>query len=339
MDDVTILSTTNLKDDLLARLADVSPRVAVRQSFCRTGDEVTPLLPGVEVLLTQHGDFDAARANRLRWIQLQTAGADHLLGNPVLERGVAVSTASGIHATPMAEYVIGVMLAMARRLPLVCALQRDHAWPEHPWRELCGRELRDETIGILGYGSIGREVGRLALSLGMRVVALSASGRRRDEGYHTEGTGDPEGRVPSAWYTPDQLHAFLGQCGFVVVAVPLTADTRGMIGEEALRAMRPDAVLVNIARGEIVQEEALVRALREGWIAAAALDVFQEEPLPPDHPLYDVAARRDNVLITPHMAAMTRRYNERLVDLFIENLRRYLAGRELLNRVDAARGY
>lgn len=335
MDEVTILSTTNLKDDLLQRVADVSPRLAVRQVFCATGEEVSSLLPGVEILLTQHGDFDVTRADRLRWIQLQTAGADHLLGHPVLGMGVAVTTASGIHATPMAEYVIGVMLAMARRLPRVCGLQRERVWPEHPWRTLRGRELRGETIGILGYGSIGREVGRLALSLGMRVVALSASGRRRDVGYRVEGTGDPEGRVPIAWYTPDQLHAFLGSCGFVVLAVPLTAETRGLIDERALRAMRTDAVLVNIARGEIVQEEALLRALSEGWIAGAALDVFQQEPLPSDHPFYDL----DNVLITPHMASMTPHYNERLVDLFIANLRRYLAGQELLNRVDAARGY
>ena len=175
----------------------------------------------------------------------------------------------------------------------------------------------------------------MALSLGMRVVALSASGRRKDEGYRVEGTGDPEGQVPSAWYLPSQLGEFLAQCGFVVVAVPLTAETHGMIGEEALCSMRPDALLVNIARGEVVQEEALLRALREGWIGGAALDAFQQEPLPSDHPFYGL----DNVLITPHMAAMTRLYNERLTDLFIENLRRYLAGQELLNRVDTARGY
>ena len=335
MDEITVLSTTNLKDELLQRVAAVSPRLAVRQVFCATGQELEAHLPGVEVLLTQHGAFDASWADRLRWIQLQTAGAERILDNPVLRAGVTVTTASGIHATPMAEYVLGVMLAMARQLPAVCAMQRERTRPAHPWRALRGRELRGETIGILGYGSIGREVGRLALSLGMRVIALSASGRRRDEGYYVEGTGDPEGRIPIAWYTPDDLHTFLASCGFVVVAAPLVPQTRGLIDEAALRAMRSDAVLVNIARGEIVQEEALLRALREGWIAGAALDVFAQEPLPPEHPFYDL----DNVLITPHMAAMTRHYNERLVDLFVANLRRYLAGQELLNRVDVDRGY
>jgi len=169
----------------------------------------------------------------------------------------------------------------------------------------------------------------------MRVIALSASGRRRDEGYRLEGTGDAEGQIPAEWYEPAQLHGFLAPCGFVVVATPLTPLTRGLIGSEALRAMRRDAYLLNIARGEVVQEKALIAALREGQIAGAALDVFEQEPLPAGHPFYEL----DNVIITPHMAAMTPNYNQRLTALFGENLQRYLAGERLLNVVDTRRGY
>ena len=335
MSDVIVLSTTNLNAEQLRGISAISPRVRMQQVFCRESSEVAALLPDVEVLLTQHGELAMDRADRLRWVQMQYAGVEHLAGQPLLTAPVAITTSSGIHVTPIAEFVVGQMVILGRKLPLAARLQRGHSWPEHPWRTLMGRELRGETMGILGYGSIGREVGRLAQSLGMRVIALSASGRRRDEGYRLEGTGDAEGQIPAEWYEPAQLHGFLAPCGFVVVATPLTPQTRGLIGSEALRAMRRDAYLLNIARGEVVQEKALIAALREGQIAGAALDVFEQEPLPAGHPFYEL----DNVIITPHMAAMTPNYNQRLTALFGENLQRYLAGERLLNVVDTRRGY
>jgi len=333
---VTVLSTTNLTEEQLQRLASISPRLQVRQVFCRSSAQVGPLLPGVEVLLTQHGDFSLEQADRLRWVQSTMAGVDQFLGSPMMRSPeIVVTTSSGIHATPIAEFVLGAMISLARKFPRAWHLQEEHIWPEHTWRELRGEDLRGKTVGILGYGSIGREIARLAQALGMRVVALSASGRRRDEGFCFPGVGDPEGRIPQAWYRPEQLAAFLGEADFVVISVPLTPKTRGMIDLQALRAMKRGAFLINVARGEVLQEEALLIALREGWLAGAALDVFAQEPLPPDHPLY----RMGNVLLTPHISAATRNYNERLTELFAENLRRYLRGEPLWNVFDKERGY
>jgi phosphoglycerate dehydrogenase-like enzyme len=148
-------------------------------------------------------------------------------------------------------------------------------------------------------------------------------------------TGDPKGIIPERIYGPDALHEMLGECDYVVIALPLTPDTEHLVGEAELRAMKSDAYLVNIARGGIVDEAALVQALREGWIAGAGLDVFEEEPLPADSPLWGL----ENALISPHVAGFTPRYDERAATLFAENLARYLAGERLLNLVDKEQGY
>jgi phosphoglycerate dehydrogenase-like enzyme len=169
----------------------------------------------------------------------------------------------------------------------------------------------------------------------MRVFALRRTEGRFDFGYAVNRTGDPEGAIPERFYPADALHEMLAQCDYVVVALPLTAATTHFIGAAELRAMKPSAYLVNIARGSIVDETALIRALREGWIAGAGLDVFEQEPLPPDSPLWEM----ENVLISPHVAGFTPRYDERATALFAENLSRYLAGQPLLNQVDSCRGY
>ncbi len=338
MHDVIVLSTTNLTPGQLQRISGVSPRVRLEQVICKRASQVSALLKGVEVLLTEHGGFQLDRADRLRWVQMRSAGIDDSLEKPVMSAsGIAITTASGIHATPIAEFVLGLLVALVRKLPKASNLQRERRWPADRWRAFLGRELRGRTIGILGYGSIGREVGRIAHCLGMEVLALtySGAGQRKDRGYRIEGTGDSSGCIPQAWYGPSELHEFLGESDIVLIAVPLTSDTRGLIGEDCLRAMRKDAFLVNIARGEIIQEDALIRALREGWIAGAALDVFAKEPLPSDHPFYGL----DNVMITPHMAGMTDEHDERLATLFAENLKRYLAGDPLLNLVDRQKEY
>jgi phosphoglycerate dehydrogenase-like enzyme len=195
--------------------------------------------------------------------------------------------------------------------------------------------LKGRRIAIVGYGSLGREVARLARAFGLRVLVMSRSQERRDRGYCVAGTGDPEGTLPERWYGPGQLPEMLAEADFVVVAAPLTEETRGLIGEVELRAMRPNAYLVNVARGEVVDEAALLRALRQGWIAGAGLDVFEREPLPPESELWDLP----NVIISPHVSGFTPLYDERATDLFAENLRRYLAGEELLNLVDKEKGY
>ena len=339
MEEIQVLCTLRFNEDLLQSLRAVSSRLRVAQCTCHNAEEVASALaahPEIQVLYT----FDLPSnvlelAPHLRWIQLHSAGAEHVLDNPVADSDVAVTTTSGIHATPIAEYVLASMLAHRWRVALWTHCQREGRWPKGRWNLYARPELRDATLGIVGYGSIGREVGRLGQAFGMRVLALRRDVGRREEGYSVAGTGDPEGGIPERFYPPEALHNMLAECDYVVVALPLTPATNHFIGAAELQAMKPSAYLVNIARGAVVDEAALIRALREGWISGAGLDVFAEEPLPANSPLWGM----ENALISPHVAGFTPRYDERAVALFSQNLARYLAGQPLLNRVDLSRGY
>jgi phosphoglycerate dehydrogenase-like enzyme len=333
---VKVLSVLRLSDAQLNQLRAVSPRLEVSQTTCRTPDEMLPLLGEPEVLYTYHADFAPEQAPNLRWAQLSSAGVDHVLDKPIMRSPIAITTTSGIHAVPIAEYVFASMLAFVRRLPLALSLQAKREWPKGRWDKLEAVELRGATIGIIGYGSIGREVGRLARAFGMTVfVAKRSPQAREDGGWIAPGAGDPQMAHADRVYGPDRLEEMAAECDFIVVALPLTADTTELVSESVLRAMKPTAYFVNISRGEVVDEEALIRVLQEGAIAGAGLDVFTEEPLPPESPFYDLP----NVILTPHVSGSTAAYNERATDLFAENLRRYLAGDTLLNLVDKQRGY
>ncbi len=339
METVQVLCTLRFTAELLDRLRAVSPRLHITQQSCHDPQEVAAALanhPEVEVLYTFHVPDDVLElAPRLRWVQLHSAGADHLLRRPVLHSDVLITTSSGIHATPIAEYVMASILAYRWQVPHWTACQREARWPSGRWDLYARPELRGSTLGIIGYGSIGREVGRLGRAFGMRVLALRRSAGRAEQGYAVAQTGDPEGTIPERFYPPEALHEMLAECDYVVVALPLTPATYHLIGEAEFKAMKPSAYLVNIARGSIVDEAALIRALREGWIGGAGLDVFEQEPLPADSPLWKL----ENALISPHVAGFTPRYDERAADLFAQNLRRYLAGEGLLNLVDKTRGY
>lgn len=337
MERIKVLSVLRLSEENLETLRRVSPKLEVSQVTCRTPEEMRPLLKDVEILYTFWFPFDPAEvAPKLRWIQLSSAGVDHLLGFPVMKSQVIITTTSGIHAVPIAEYVFAMMLAFVKKLPKALDYQRRREWPSNRERVLLSDELRDKTIGIIGYGSIGREVARLAKAFGMRVFATKRHvNLNTDKGYRLPEVGDPEGALVERLYPNSSLKEMLPLCDFVVVTAPLTPETYHMIGREELAAMKPSAYLINIARGAIVDEGALVEALREEKLAGAALDVFEKEPLPPESPLWDLP----NVLLTPHVSAITPRYDDRATALFAENLRRYLAGEELLNIVDKTLGY
>lgn len=258
-------------------------------------------------------------APRLKWIQLTSAGADRLLDSGFIEGGVTVTTVSGLHATPIGEYVLAQMLMFAKGAPKFIRAQQKHEWVRYMPQELLGK-----TVGIVGMGHIGEEVARLAKAFGCRVIATRRSVTEpRAAGYADE-------LLPSK-----DMDRLLGASDYVVLCVPLTPETRGMIAEPQLRAMKPTAVLINIARGGVIVEADLVRALSEGWIAGAGLDVFEKEPLPEDSQLWDL----ENVSLSPHISGGTEIYNERAVGIFVENLKRYLSGEPLRNVVDRARGY
>jgi D-2-hydroxyacid dehydrogenase (NADP+) len=288
-------------------------------------ERLEPILRDTEVLLTNPivPDDIVERAPALKWLQLTSAGVDRLLNAPVVQSHLTVTTASGIHAVPISEYVIGAMLAFAKGLPRAFRAQQERAW-----RPFWPEELEQKTVGVLGVGAIGARVVKLAKALDMRVLAL-----RRSAGQRM--TGDEAGMDVDEMLPPADLPYLLAESDYVVVALPLTPESRGLIGEAELRAMKPNAVIVNIGRGAIIDETALVRALKEGWIAGAALDVFQQEPLSGESELWGL----ENVIVTPHISGGTPRYMERAVELFCDNLRRYLAGEPLRNVVDPARGY
>ena len=295
--------------------------------FRRDGDADTrwrALLERAEVLFGVPGDTAEGLAEavtglaRLRWVHATSAGAGEQVRKAGLPaealKRVTVTTSSGVHAVPLAEFSILGLLAMAKELPRLVEDQRARAWPEvrRPLRELAG-----QTLFLVGLGEIGREVARLGRALGMRTV-----GFRRTQGPPPDHVDEVHG--------PERLPELAGRADAMVVSLPLTDQTAGLVDRATIERLPASCIFVNVGRGGVVDEPALVEALRERRIAGAVLDVFATEPLPEDSPLWALP----NVLVTPHAAALSARENERIVELFTDNLRRYLDGRPLRNVVE-----
>jgi phosphoglycerate dehydrogenase-like enzyme len=257
-----------------------------------------------------------SRMPRLRWMHTPSAGVDHILKPEVVRHPLVLTNSAGIHAIPIAEHVLTMVLMVAKQIPTYLANQRNHVWQRPRASEVYGA-----TLGIVGTGHIGQEVGRRAQGLAMHVI-----GTRRHPA--------PTPFVDEV-YPHEQLHAMLGQADFVAITSPLTPETMGLIGPAELHAMKPTAWLINVARGRIVQEAALLEALQANTIAGACLDVFAEEPLPPESPFWDLS----NVVVTPHSSWASPHIRERTIDLYLENLRRFVNGEPLLNVVDKKLGY
>ena len=332
---VFILTQSPIPEPFIQTLRGVSPRLSIRHHTANTLDELGEVWADVEVLYTTSLLPMPEQAPRLRWVQGHFAGVDQVIDHPIVAR-VRLTTTSGIHAVNMGEYTLMMMLAFAHRLPGMLEHQARAEWPKDRWRLFVPRELRESTVGIVGYGSIGREVARLAKACGMRVLASKRDPQRRvDDGWRLAGTGDPDGVGVDRLYSHTALREMLPECDYVVVAAPLTPETRGLIGAENLHLMKRDAVLINVARGGVVDQAALVEALKGGVIGGAALDVFATEPLPSNSPLW----RLPNVIISPHISGFTPHYDERAMTLFADNLRRYVNGESLLNEVNLTRGF
>src|SRR5262245_42388202 len=336
MERVTVTIATPIEAELVERLRAVDERLDVRfepdllppprypsdhggePRFRRTPEQeerFTGLVADAEVVLGfPHESPDALAwvvrtAPNLRFVQCMYAGAGQQvraanLTGEELDR-IAVASSSGVHAVPLAEWSLFGILAFTKRLPRLLRDKRERRWDHYPLGE-----LRGSTLLVVGLGEIGREVARLAEAFGMRVIGVK---RTADE----------------AAVGPDRLDELVGEADAIVVTLPLTDETRGLIGRDTIARMRDGAILVNVGRGAVVDEAALVDALSTGKIAGAALDVFTEEPLPASSPLWEL----DNVILSPHTAALSIRENERIVDLFAENLRRYLRGDEVLSRI------
>jgi phosphoglycerate dehydrogenase-like enzyme len=285
-----------------------------------------------EILITDDPPVSRAGLPRLRWLQLTTAGVDHL----ELDRswdGVTITTASGLFTPSIAEFVIGSIFFCAQQVPKRLARAAARSWDDR-WG-LSGRPIAGSTIVLLGYGSIGREVARLAAALRMRIIAVKA---RPDElaasGFSEAGTGDPDGSLPEQVVGIDRLAEVVALADWFVITLPLTDETRHLVDASVLATMRPDAWLVNVGRGAVVDEGALVEVLERRAIAGAVLDVFAEEPLPPDHPLWSTP----NTVITPHISGALERWGV-FAEIVGQNVPRLLAGEPLVNAIDPSRGY
>jgi phosphoglycerate dehydrogenase-like enzyme len=310
-----------LSDRQVARIQEAAPEDA-SIVMTRDEDEITAMLDRVEIAV---GWFPAdllSRAPSLRWYQQWSAGADWLLRHPeAAASNFVLTSTSGIHAIQISEHIFALLLAFARELPQAVRAKSQRRWIPTDQHERIF-ELAGKTMLLIGVGAIGERTAQIAAALDVRVLGV-----RRDPTIDVPGV--------EAMFGPHQLPDLLPQADFVVVTVPLTEETRGMIAERELRTMKPTSVIVNVGRGGTIAEGPLAQALREGWIAGAGLDVFEEEPLPKSSPLWAL----DNVIITSHYAGITPHYHERALEVFLDNLQRYTSGKPLKNVVDKALGY
>jgi Phosphoglycerate dehydrogenase and related dehydrogenases len=271
----------------------------------------------------------------LEFIQIASTGYTQLFGLALAERGIRAANARGIFDVPIAEWCISMMVNLARDLRGMIRNQEARIW-DRPAR--FQHEIRGSIVGIWGYGSIGRETARLAKCMGMKVYAfgrhIKDNPKMPDNTYSVKGTGDPEGVLPDRIFSPGQEQEFLKDLDFLVLTMPLTNNTKGIVSERELKMLPPKAYILNPARGPLIEEEALLKALREDWIAGAALDTHYYYPMPADHPLWCFP----NVIFTPHISgsSLSPNFTERLWDIFIQNVERIIAGKPLLNELTEA---
>jgi phosphoglycerate dehydrogenase-like enzyme len=335
---IEVLITVPFPDKLINSLIALSPRLKIHLVAAQKPAEISPdLWKRIEVLYTARILPAPDQAPRLRWIQFHMAGLDHVINAPIVSKPeVKVTTASGTMASQVAEYILTMLLGLGHHFPELISLQRRAEWPRDRWERFGPRELRGSIVGIVGYGSIGRQVARLLQPFGAEVLATKQDAMHpEDPGYISDGLGDPQGEMVHRLYPAQALRSMIKLSDFVVVCVPLTPETRNLIGPQELAAFKPEAYLVDVSRGGIVDQTALLAALKERRLAGAALDVFPEEPLPEDSPLW----KAPNLVLTPHISGISTKFDERVLQLFLENLRRYLAGQSLLNVFDPERGY
>jgi phosphoglycerate dehydrogenase-like enzyme len=260
-----------------------------------------------------------APQSKLKWIQTWSAGVDSVPLESLESKNIIVTSANGVHAYPISESIFAFMLGLTRKIHTYVKNQQEKKW-HHSGIKL---EMHEKTIGIIGVGAIGKETAKIAKAFGMRVLGVRHSGKQQE--YVDE------------MYTTDQLDMVLPNCDYVVVTLPLTKDTKNLFDSKKFDLMKPSAFFINIGRGEIVVEGDLITALQNGIIAGAGLDVFEQEPLSADSPLWEM----ENVIITPHIAGSTEHYNQRVIEnILIPNLKNYISGTlPSVNHVDFSKGY
>lgn len=257
--------------------------------------------------------------SNLKWVQSSSAGINHFPLESFIEKDILLTSANGVHAYPISETIFAYLLGFTRKLHTYVKNQQAKVWHHGDIKQ----EIHKKTIGIIGVGAIGKETAKIAKAFGMKVLGVRHSGKDAEN--------------VDRMYRSDELNQVLPQCDYVVVSLPLTNDTYHLFGSDQFKRMKPTAFFVNIGRGSLVHEEDLIKALQEGEIAGAGLDVFEQEPLDENSPLWEL----ENVIITPHTAGSTEYYNKRVIeDIFIPNLKDYLAGEQpSINLIDYSKGY
>jgi phosphoglycerate dehydrogenase-like enzyme len=323
-------ATPHADEECLRRIRAVSPKINVKDGAALAFAEFRGDNAEKEKLDALLGRADVifgfimpaniiARAPHLKWVQVTSAGVDRHQDTEIWKSRVTLTGVSGIHATPIGEFVLGFMLMFAKGMPRSFRMKQTREWQRYP-----SGVLRGKTVGIIGLGHIGREVARLAKAFGMRVIATRRSAKQAGKARNVD-----------LLLPANRMSELLAESDYVVLSVPLTPETQHIMGEAEFKAMKPTAYIINIGRGRTIDGEALIRALDEKRIAGAGLDVTPTEPLPKESRLWDF----DNVIITPHVSGGMENYMLRATDLFCENLKRYLNGRRLLNVIDRKKGY
>jgi phosphoglycerate dehydrogenase-like enzyme len=335
---VDVLMTISFPEELLEKLNNISSRLRIQTIKASRADEISAdIWATTEILYTGRIIPAPDLVPNLRWIQFHYAGIDHAREAPILAKeGLMATTMSGASASQVAEYILMMLLAMGHRLPEMTEQQKKTSWAKDRWERFSPRELLGSVVGIVGYGSIGRQVAHLLAPFGAQVLATKRDAMHpEDTGYSIDGQGDPTGDFVHRLYPAEAVRSMAKDCDFLVITVPLTPRTRDLINAKVLDGMKESAFIIDTSRGGVINHNDLAAALRDHRIAGAALDVFPEEPLPPESPLW----KMPNVLISPHVSGNTPSYDVRAAELFTINLRRYLAGDPLLNLVNISEGY
>jgi phosphoglycerate dehydrogenase-like enzyme len=322
MDDITVLVLAEPSEPQLAMLEALPESATIAVGQCAEAFERAA--PGAGVILNWSGSRELLErlwhmAPRVRWVHSRSAGLDDVLFPALIQSPVPLTNGRGVFSPALGEFAIGAALFFAKDFRRMMRGQAAGVWDPFDIAE-----IRNQTMGIVGYGDIGRAIAQRARALGMKVLAL----RRRPDLSRPDALADEV-------FPPERTLELMARSDYVVAAAPLTAETRGLIGEAELGAMKSTAVIVNVGRGPVIEEAALIRALEDKRIRGAALDVFETEPLPPGHPFY----RLENVLLSPHCADHTSDWLEKAMRFFLENFERFRKGEPLLNVADKKLGY
>jgi phosphoglycerate dehydrogenase-like enzyme len=323
MDDNTVIVLADPVDPQLAMLADLPEKTGIAvgnvpEAFARAAPDATVILnwSGSRALLRDV----FLMAPKVRWVHSRSAGLDSLLFPELVESSVPLTNGSGVFSPSLGEFALGAILYFAKDFRRMIRNQMAGRWEQFDITEISG-----QTVGIVGYGDIGRAVAMRVCAMGMRVLAVKR---------HAPQSDNPDPLVERV-YLPEQRAEMIALCDYIVAAAPLTPETRGMLGEAEFAAMKPSAVVINVGRGPVIDEDAMLKALTEGRIKGAGLDVFTHEPLPAGHAFY----KMENVLLSPHCADHTADWLEQAMRFFIENFDRFQKGEPLRNVVKKKLGY